>query len=93
MRTPISAKPEQYLDTSSQERTRAIVLLMVAFSVMSYFDRIIMSIAGPFIMSESHLSETQMGAVYSAFTFGYAICMIPGGRLADRLGPRHVLTV
>jgi MFS family permease len=66
---------------------------MVAFSVMSYFDRIIMSIAGPFIMRESHLTETQMGTIYSAFTFSYAIFMIPGGRLADHFGPRRVLTV
>jgi ACS family glucarate transporter-like MFS transporter len=84
---------ERFRSKASQRRAQGIVLLMVAFSVMSYFDRIIMSIAGPVIMTESHLSETQMGAIYSAFTFGYAICMIPGGRLADRFGPRRVLTV
>ena len=66
---------------------------MIAFSVMSYFDRIVMSIAGPLIMRESHLTETQMGAVYSAFTLSYAIFMVPGGRLADRFGPRRVLTI
>lgn len=66
---------------------------MVAFSVMSYFDRIIMSVAGPFIMAESRLTETQMGTIYSAFTFSYAILMIPGGRIADRFGPRRVLTL
>lgn len=65
---------------------------MVAFSIMSYFDRIIMSIAGPRIMTESGLSETQMGAIYSAFILSYGILMIPGGRLADRFGPRRVLT-
>lgn len=81
-------------DSASFERRRAgIVLLMIAFSIMSYFDRIIMSIAGPFIMRESHVSETQMGAIYSAFIFSYGILMIPGGRLADRFGPRRVLTI
>jgi len=64
---------------------------MVAFSVMSYFERTIMSIAGPGIMREFRLSETQMGTVYSAFLLGYAVLMIPGGRLADRFGPRLVL--
>jgi ACS family glucarate transporter-like MFS transporter len=79
---------------ASFEGTRiGIVWLMVAFSIMSYFDRIIMSVAGPFIMAESHLSETEMGTVYSAFLFSYAILMIPGGRIADRFGPRRVLTV
>jgi ACS family glucarate transporter-like MFS transporter len=69
-----------------------IVTLMLAFSVMSYFDRTIMSIAGPGIIKEFALSETQMGGVYSAFIFSYAILMIPGGRLADRFGPWRVLT-
>jgi len=70
-----------------------VVALMVAFSVMSYFDRTIMSIAGPQIMQEFDLSATQMGSVYSAFILSYAIMMIPGGHVADRLGPRLTLLV
>jgi len=65
---------------------------MVAFSVMSYFDRTIMSITGPGIIKEFSLSEIQMGSVYSAFLISYAILMIPGGRLADRFGAWRVLT-
>ena len=34
-----------------------------------------------------------MGVIYSAFILSYGILMIPGGRLADRFGPRRVLTV
>ena len=75
-------------------RVRAnIIALMVAFSVMSYFDRIIISIAGPEIIREFSISETEMGAVYSAFLFGYTLTMIPGGRWADRFGPRLVVTL
>jgi ACS family glucarate transporter-like MFS transporter len=69
-----------------------IVCMMFGLSVMSYFDRTIMSIAGPAIIKEFGLSETAMGTVYSAFTLGYALLMIPGGRLADRFGPRRMLT-
>lgn len=69
-----------------------IVALMVAFSVMSYFDRTIMSIAGPGIMKEFRISETAMGAVYTAFLISYAAMNLPGGHLADRFGPRLVLT-
>jgi ACS family glucarate transporter-like MFS transporter len=68
-----------------------VVALMIACSVMSYFDRTIMSIAGPEIMKEFDLSATQMGSVYSAFILSYAIMMIPGGHVADRLGPRLTL--
>src|SRR5438309_4128123 len=64
---------------------------MIAFSMMSYFDRTIMSIAGPQIMKEFDLSATQMGSVYSAFILSYAIMMIPAGHVADQLGPRLTL--
>jgi MFS family permease len=75
--------------TSSQIK---LVALMTVLSGMSYFDRTIMSIAGPGIMKEFHISETAMGAVYSAFLLSYTICMTPGGWLTDRFGPRRVLT-
>jgi ACS family glucarate transporter-like MFS transporter len=70
-----------------------IVILMIAFSVMSYFDRTIMSIAGPGIMKEFSLSEPQMGAIFTAFLFSYAGMNLPGGYLADRFGPRLLLTL
>jgi MFS family permease len=60
--------------------------------MVSYSDRIIMAIAGPRIMEQFALSEVQMGTVYSAFLCGYTLLMIPGGVLADRYGPRSVLT-
>ena len=69
-----------------------VVLLMLAFSVMSYFNRTILSIAAPRIINEFSLSETEMGSIYSAFLLSYGLLMIPGGHLADRLGPRLVLT-
>ena len=71
----------------------SVVALMVSFSVMNYFDRTIIAIAGPGIMQEYRLTETQMGSIYSAFLLGYALFMIPGGYLADRYGPRAVVTV
>ena len=66
---------------------------MVALSAMSYFDRTILSIAGPSIMREQGISETAMGSVYSAFLLSYAILMGPGGALADRFGPRIILSL
>src|ERR1035438_8343726 len=70
-----------------------IVALMFGFSMISYFDRTIMSIAGPRMMSDFGVSPTAMGSVYSAFILGYALLMIPGGHLTDRLGPRRTLTL
>ena len=82
-------------ESATRSRTRVqmtIVALMLAFSVMTYFDRTIMSIAGPGIIKEFGLSETEMGSVYSAFILSYALLMIPGGWLVDGLGPWRVMT-
>ncbi len=72
---------------------KKVVVLLVGLSLMSYFQRTAMSIAGPSIAREFSLSETQMGAIYSAFLLGYALLMIPGGWLADRIGPRLALGI
>lgn len=69
-----------------------VVGLLVSLSVMNFFDRVIMSIAAPGMIKEFGISETAMGSVFSAFSLSYALLMIPGGHLADRYGPRLVLT-
>jgi MFS family permease len=66
---------------------------MFAFSLMNYFDRTIMSIAGPHVMKELALTPTQMGFVYSSFLLAYALFMMPGGQLVDWLGGRRSLTM
>jgi len=69
------------------------VLLMFAFSVASYFDRTILSIAAPSIIREFRLTETQMGLVFFSFQFSYTLLMTQGGRWADQYGPSYVLTM
>jgi MFS family permease len=71
---------------------RVLVSLMAVLSTLSYFDRSIMSIAGPTIIKEFHISETAMGTVYSAFLLSYMLFMLPGGEMADRFGARRMLT-
>jgi ACS family glucarate transporter-like MFS transporter len=71
----------------------SIVALMVALSAMSYLNRTIMSVAAPTLIKNFHLSETQMGSIFSAFILSYAILMVPGGWLADRFGPRWVVAL
>jgi len=74
------------------DRTRVtLVAMMFGFSMVSYFERTIISIAGPELMKAFTLSPTQMGSIYSAFILGYALLMIPGGYITDRLGGRLTL--
>ena len=51
------------------------------------------SIAGSAIEKEFHLTDIQLGYVLSAFVLGYALFQAPGGRIADRFGPRLVLSL
>ncbi|MSR07007.1 MAG: MFS transporter [Gemmatimonadetes bacterium] len=61
-------------------------------SAVSYLDRVNISIAGKFLAQEFQLDNVRLGNVFSAFILGYAFFQAPGGRLADRFGPRKVLT-
>ena len=42
--------------------------------------------------SELGISDVEMGWVFSAFTFAYALFEVPSGWLADRFGARLMLT-
>jgi ACS family glucarate transporter-like MFS transporter len=68
------------------------VFWLFILSAVSYLDRVNISIAGPSIRSEFHLTQVQLGSVFLAFSLGYTLFQTLGGWLADRLGPRVVLT-
>lgn len=70
-----------------------ICLLLFVTWVMSYIDRSLMPMAIPFIAREFQISPAVMGVVLSAFFVGYAIMQIPGGVVADKLGPRKTVTI
>jgi ACS family glucarate transporter-like MFS transporter len=69
-----------------------LVFWLFILSAVSYLDRVNISIAGGSIAEAYHLSDVQLGKVFSAMLVGYALFQTVGGRLADRYGPRHVLT-
>jgi len=71
----------------------SIVALLFCFSFLNYVNRTIMSIASPRMIYEFGISETEMGAVFSAFILGYALFMLPGGAFADRLGAKRALVI
>ncbi len=57
------------------------------------FDRILISVAKDPIASDLSLNDKQMGWILSIFALGYALFQTPAGMLADRYGPRKVLTL
>ena len=68
-----------------------LVFWLFALSAVSYLDRVNISIAGGSIADAYHLSDVQLGEIFSAMLVGYALFQTVGGRLADRFGPRRVL--
>lgn len=69
-----------------------LVFWLFILSAVSYLDRVNISIASGPIAEAYRLSDVQLGKVFSAMLIGYALFQTIGGRLADRFGPRRVLT-
>src|SRR5215831_1717146 len=64
-----------------------ILALLLAYSFLSWFNRVSMSVAGEdAIMKPYGIAEEAMGVIYSAFLFSYALFMTPGGWFTDRAG-------
>jgi len=75
-------------------RVRWLLIFWVfLMSAIAFLDRVNISIAGQAVQKEFALSDQQLGWVFSAFVIGYALFQAPGGRLADRFGPRLVITL
>lgn len=81
-------------ESCTPPRSRWVILaLLFLISVVTYLDRVNISVTARQMMPALGLTDLQMGQVFSAFVVGYALCQIPGGWLGDRWGPRRVLTV
>lgn len=70
----------------------SIVAMLFGVAFVLYVDRVNLMVAVPFIKEEFGFSNLARGSVLSAFLFGYAVGLVPGGWLADRLGAHRVLT-
>ena len=71
----------------------AILTMLVLLGMVTFLDRINISVAGSSIMSDLGLSASQWGWVQSAFILSYGLMQIPMGALGDRHGHRKVLSL
>jgi MFS transporter, ACS family, glucarate transporter len=67
------------------------VIYTIVLAIITYIDRICISMAAPSIQRDLGLTPIQMGWAFSVFGWAYALFEVPGGWLADRVGPRRVL--
>nr|WP_292940614.1 MFS transporter [Novosphingobium sp. 32-60-15] len=70
-----------------------ILSILFATWIVSYLDRMALSVAMPYIANDFELTSLQTGLLLSAFFASYSLAHIPGGMLADRFGVRKVTTV
>ena len=76
---------------SAKNRHRVTGLLVLLFAI-TYLDRVCISVAGPRMQEDPHIDPIGWGWVTGIFTLSYCLFEIPTGTLADRIGPRRVLT-
>jgi MFS family permease len=69
----------------------SLVLLLSAVLFINYVDRGLLSTAAPLIQGELHLTDPQLGLLFSAFFWTYACAQIPIGWVAERYGAARVL--
>src|SRR5277367_1020304 len=68
-----------------------VVMLAIGLAVISYVQRVAISVAAGPIARDLHIPKEQMGLIFGAFGLSYALFEIPMGLLGDRLGVRRVL--
>ncbi len=71
--------------------TGKVFMLLSLMYFISYIDRSNLGIAVPLIMTEFHLTNTQMGYALAAFGWCYAAFQIVGGLAGDKFGGRYAL--
>ena len=79
------------------KKRRIPIRILLVFSsfmltVLLFIDRACISAAKEEISSDLNFDLTDFGWVMAMFTLGYALFQTPSGKLADKWGPRRVLT-
>jgi ACS family D-galactonate transporter-like MFS transporter len=73
-------------DQSVAKRRWWIGILLGSGILVNYFDRINLSVAGPQLQQAFGLDAAQLGWLFSAFFWSYALVQIPTGLILDRFG-------
>jgi MFS family permease len=71
--------------------THVVLAMLCVMYFITYIDRVNIGTAASEIQKELHLSNTQLGLVFSAFAYPYLLFQVIGGWVGDRFGPRRTL--
>src|SRR5437762_4225102 len=73
--------------------TTNVLALLCAMYFINYIVRVNVSTAAAVFGPELHLTNTQIGLIFSAFAYPYLAFQVAGGWVADKFGARRSLTV
>jgi MFS family permease len=71
--------------------THVVLGMLCIMYLITYVDRVNISTAASEIQKELHLSNTELGLVFSAFAYPYLLFQVIGGWVGDRFGPHKTL--
>jgi len=90
-------KPEEQKKTTGKFRFRLPFSGLLPLFVLAHFSHHLVTALTipllPFIRDDFALNYTQSGFVTSAFNLPYGFSQLPAGWLADRIGPRILITI
>lgn len=70
-----------------------IAFLLFVATVLSFYDRQVLSILAPVIAGDLHIDHVTYSRVLSVFILSYTVMFTVAGRVMDRLGLRVGLAV
>ena len=91
-----SSAPFQGTAARAEKPTHARFLILAMIFIVTSLnnaDRATLSIAGSDMQAALGLSAVQMGYLFSAFAWSYALAQLPGGWLMDRFGSKRTYAV
>ncbi len=75
------------------KKRNIVLLLLIIIGIITFLDRINITMAGTQIMEDLNLSVEQWGWILSAFILSYGLLQIPLGTWGDKKGQRKVLAI
>ncbi|MDJ1109542.1 MFS transporter [Macrococcus caseolyticus] len=79
----------------SQKATKVrwmFALIFFLIGVIAYMDRANISYIAQPMMEDLNMNKTQFGMLASVFAAGYALMQVPAGIMAEKFGPKKMLT-
>lgn len=80
------------MDQKASKVRWMFALMFFLIGVIAYMDRANISYIAQPMMEDLNMNKTQFGMLASVFAAGYALMQVPAGIMAEKFGPKKMLT-